>query len=171
MDEAQKLAIAEKMRAPDSYGFPLMDDISIHDRILETEDTDATMDAVTAQVAARMSNMGRLYMMMRAAEETNQPNLAAIYWAEIQNVMKQMLAEGQKGIEPTPDPKPDAGNFDPRILPQSFITLAPPDPFGQSGALVSPDSPRTGAQNPLSRLLGAAGSRLGLPTREFGQGQ
>jgi len=166
-DQAQQLALAEKMRQVDQYGFPLMDDVTIHDKILRTDDVDATLDAVTSQTAARMIPMARLYTSMRAAEERNQPNLAAIYWAEMMSLMKEMVQEGKTPVEEIKGEPPGAGSFDPRILPQAFIEL-PPDPFDQAGPLVPPGSERPGAQQGLlSRLLGAAGQRVGLPTRDF----
>lgn len=170
-DDLTRYQVANAARDPSS-GMALMSTRRVLEDIIEVDDADLYQNEVLKEMGTRGTPMAQAFILMQAAEERGEREIAAIYFAELQEQMarkqfeRQILALQAQGILPpgggggAPSANGTGGGSTNGAGPsQPPPEVQPPQarginaaPTQQSGPLVPPGTPRPGAQGPPSEL-------------------
>lgn len=169
-DDLTRYQVANAAR-DQSSGMALMSTRRVLEDIIEVDDADLLQNEVLKEMGTRGTPLAQAFILMQAAEERGEPEIAAIYFAELQELMirKQMdlqiLQLQAAGIPPPGGGGGDApsangtggGSTNGASPSQPSPEVQPPQarginaaPIQQSGPLVPPGTPRPGAQGPPS---------------------
>ena len=168
-DMAAQMQVAAMARTPDAGGVPILDDTTIHERVLHIEDVQSMKDRVNEQTAERLTASARAYTLMEAATNRGNEALAQDYFIEYQigrqtqflnlammQMQLQQMGLGMAGGMPMgggmgaePPQAPGMGEGEPpgvnnAIAPQQMLGAGQPAPTPQSGPNVPPGSARPG---------------------------
>ncbi len=169
-DDLTRYQVANAARDPSS-GMALMSTRRVLEDIIEVDDADLIQNEVLKEMGTRGTPMAQAFILMQAAEERGEPEIAALYFGELQELMirkqlelqlLQMQAAGilppggaggplTNGASRNGGSAPSPSQPSPEVQPPQArgINAAPTQ---QSGPLVPPGTPRPGAQGPPSEL-------------------
>ena len=148
-DEQANIVFAQMAREGPT---PLLPDDFLRSEKLGVQDADLMDDQIKAQLAERGLPEAQLFVMMKAAEDRGQMELASEYFQayvqlKFQKMMTGMvppgMAPGQENGVPGGGGGPTAP---PQVMPNAMMGANPPPPTPQAGPLVPPGQPRPGAQ-------------------------
>jgi len=157
-DDAAKMNMAQMARQVGSNGLPLYDDLGIHERILEDQDSDAIMAAVYEQMAYSMNPFAMLDVIIDALVKRGDMEKAQYYIGDKMELLQAKMMAAQAGAPIPGTNMPGGGDaqqsgLPPEIAPNAAQGRPAPTPTPQQGPLVPPGQPRPGAQNNQRRRL------------------
>lgn len=154
-DDQSKVVFAQMAREGET---PLLSDDYLRSEVLAIQDSDLMDDQIKSQLAERGLPEAQLWVLMKAAEDRGEHEIAQFYFQQLVQIMfqKMMMGMAPPGMAPGAGPPgmaPGAGPTNgagptapPSVMPNAMMGANPPLPTPQAGPLVPPGQPRPGAQ-------------------------